>query len=62
MTTNRSTRRPCRNPWTNPDPQPGDFDADLDGIDPRYVEVLPGDPDAKVTIIAGIEDEDAEHT
>lgn len=49
-----------RDPWTDPDPQPGDFDADLAAIDPRDVEALPGNPDAKVTIVVGIEDEDAE--
>ena len=50
----------AKNPWTDPDPQPGDFDTDLAAIDPRYVEVLPGNPNAKVTIVVGIEDEDAE--
>lgn len=47
-------------PWTDPDPQPGDFDADLDAIDPRYVEAHVGNPDAKLTIVVGVEDEDAE--
>ena len=47
-------------PWTNPDPQPGDFDADLAEIDPRYVEAHQGNPEAKLTIVVGIEDEDAE--
>jgi hypothetical protein len=28
----------AHDPWTDPDPQPGDFDADLTAIDPRYVE------------------------
>jgi hypothetical protein len=60
MTAERDARRPCHDPWTDPDPQPGDFDADLDGIDPRYVEVLPGNPDTKVTIVAGIADADTE--
>ncbi len=46
--------------WTDPDPKPGDFDADLDAIDPRYVEAHPGNPDAKLTIVVGVEDEDAE--
>jgi hypothetical protein len=50
----------ANDPWTDPDPQPGDFDADLSAIDPRYVAVLPGNPDAKLTIVVGIEDEDAE--
>lgn len=43
---------PSRDPWTNPDPQPGDFDSDLANIDPRLVETHPGNPDAKVTLIA----------
>jgi hypothetical protein len=50
----------ARDPWTDPDPQPGDFDADLAAIDPRYIEAHPGNPDAKLTIVVGIEDEDAE--
>jgi hypothetical protein len=50
----------ARDPWTDPDPQPGDFDADLAAIDPRYIEAHVGNPDAKLTIIVGIEDEDAE--
>ncbi len=49
-----------KDPWTDADPQPGDFDADLTDIDPRYVEAHPGNPDAKLTIVVGIEDEDAE--
>lgn len=49
-----------KEPWTDPHPQPGDFDDDLTEIDPRYVEVHEGNPDAKLTIVIGIEDEDAE--
>lgn len=49
-----------KDPWTDPDPQPGDFDADLTDVDPRYVEAHQGNPEAKVTIVVGIEDEDAE--
>jgi hypothetical protein len=49
-----------KDPWTDADPQPGDFDADLAAIDPRYVEAVAGNPDAKLTIVVGIEDEDAE--
>ena len=48
-----------KDPWTDPDPQPGDFDDDLAAIDPRYVEVHEGNPDAKLTIVVGVEDEDA---
>lgn len=50
----------ARNPWTDPDPQPGDYDSDLEAIDPRYVEAHTGNPDAKLTIVVGVEDEDAE--
>jgi hypothetical protein len=49
----------AHDPWTNPDPRPGDFDADLTAVDPRYVEAHVGNPDAKLTIVVGVEDEDA---
>lgn len=47
-------------PWKDPEPQPGDFDADLMRIDPRYVEAHQENPNARLTIVVGIEDEDAE--
>lgn len=47
-------------PWTDPDPQLGDFDAGLAAIDKRYVDAHVGNPDARLTIVVGIEDEDAE--
>lgn len=47
-------------PWTDPDPQPGDFDADLGTLDPRFVEAHRGNPQAKVRIVISIEGEDAE--
>lgn len=47
-------------PWTDPDPKPGDFDPELEKLDPRYVERREGDPDAKLMILVGIEGEDAE--
>ncbi|HXN38953.1 MAG TPA: hypothetical protein VN892_13020 [Solirubrobacteraceae bacterium] len=47
-------------PWTDPDPQSGDFDADLTAVDPRYVDAHGGNPNAKLTIVVGVEDEDAE--
>lgn len=46
-------------PWTSPDPQPGDFDADLAKLDPRYVERHDGNPDARVIVLVGIAGEDA---
>lgn len=46
-------------PWTDPDPQPGDFDADLARLDPRYVEHREGDPGAKLMVLIGVEGEDA---
>jgi hypothetical protein len=50
----------AHDPWTDPDPQPGDFDADLTVVDPRYVEAHVGNPDARLTIVVGVENEDAE--
>lgn len=41
----------ARDPWTDPDPQPGDFDAELLALDPRYVELHRGNPSVKVTIV-----------
>ena len=52
----------ARDPWTDPDPQPGDFDDFLKSIDPRdprYVQVHEGNPDAKVTVLPGMDEEDA---
>lgn len=46
-------------PWTDPDPKPGDFDADLASLDPRYVEHHEGDPEAKLIVLVGVEGEDA---
>jgi hypothetical protein len=47
-------------PWTALDPEPGDFDADLATVDPRFVHAHAADPDAKVRIVLSIEGEDAE--
>lgn len=46
-------------PWTDPDPQPGDFDAELAELDPRYVERRDGDRDARVIVLVGVQGEDA---
>jgi hypothetical protein len=46
-------------PWTHPEPHPGDFDADLVTIDPRFIEAHHGNPNAKVRIVLSIEGEDA---
>jgi hypothetical protein len=46
-------------PWTDPDPQPGDFDADIEAINPRDIQIHEGDPDAKVTILPGMDEADA---
>jgi hypothetical protein len=47
-------------PWTDLEPQPGEFDADLATIGPRFLKVQPGRPDAKLRIVVSIEGEDAE--
>ena len=46
-------------PWTSDDPQPGDFDADLAAIDPRYLAIHDGGADAKLRVLVSIEGEDA---
>jgi hypothetical protein len=51
-----------KDPWTDPDPQPGDFDeflASIEPRDPRYVQVNPLSPDARVTVLpAGMDADD----
>jgi hypothetical protein len=49
-----------KDPWTDPDPQPGDLDAVLASIDPRYVESHPGDPGARLRVLICLEGEDVE--
>ncbi|MEA2396096.1 MAG: hypothetical protein QOJ82_3987 [Solirubrobacteraceae bacterium] len=46
-------------PWTADDPQPGDFDAVLATIDPKYVEDRDGDPRATLRILVSVEGDDA---
>ena len=48
-----------KDPWTDPDPQPGDFDAEIDAMGPDDVEVHEGNPDAKLTVLVGVNAEDA---
>ena len=47
-------------PWRTSEPQPGDFDADLATIDPRFVEVYDGDSEVTLRIVLSIEGADAE--
>jgi hypothetical protein len=46
-------------PWTADDPQPGDFDAVLATIDPKYIEQREGDPTATLRILVSVEGDDA---
>ena len=48
-----------KDPWTDPDPQPGDFDAEIDAMARDDVEVHEGNPDAKLTVLVGVNAEDA---
>jgi hypothetical protein len=48
-----------KDPWTDPDPQPGDFDDELDAIDPRDVQVVEAGSRGKVRIVVSVEGEDA---
>lgn len=47
-----------KDPWIDPNPQPGDFDADLATLDPRYVEQQEGNANAKLLITVSVEGED----
>ena len=50
----------AKDPWTDPDPQPGDFDAELEAMDPADIQHHPGNPDAKlIRLPAGMTDDDA---
>ncbi|HWW66904.1 MAG TPA: hypothetical protein VNY83_02880 [Solirubrobacterales bacterium] len=49
----------AKNPWTDPDPQPGDFDAEIDAMDPRDIQVNEGNPDAEVIVLPGMDADDA---
>jgi hypothetical protein len=49
----------AKDPWTDPDPQPGDFDGELDAIDPRDVQVVEAGSGGKVTILVSVGGEDA---
>jgi hypothetical protein len=48
-----------KDPWTDPDPQQGDFDDELDAIDPRDVQVVDAGSGGHVMIVVSVEGEDA---
>jgi hypothetical protein len=48
-----------KDPWTDPDPQPGDFDAEIDAMDPRDIQVVEAGNGAKVTVVVSVSGEDA---
>jgi len=45
-------------PWTDPDPQPGDFDAELDGVRSDQIEIHEGNPDTKLSVLVRIAGDD----
>jgi hypothetical protein len=49
----------AKDPWTDPDPQPGDFDADLEAMDPRDIQVVEAGSGAKVKFVVNVEGDDA---
>lgn len=49
----------AKNPWTDTDPQPGDFDAYLDTLNPEDVESHIGNPEAMLTVVVNLSGEDA---
>jgi hypothetical protein len=48
-------------PWNKPHPQPGDFDDELEAVDPRDVQVVEAGSGGKMTIVVSVEGEDAKH-
>ncbi len=48
-----------KSPWTSEDPQPGDFDSELEKLDPALVERLPPNPDVKVRVVVDLDGDDA---
>ena len=50
----------AKDPWRDPDPQPGDFDDELDAIDPRDLQLVEPGSGGKVTIVVSVEGEDAQ--
>ena len=48
-----------KDPWTDPDPQPGDFDAEIEAMDPRDIQVVEAGNGAKVTVVVSVSGEDA---
>jgi hypothetical protein len=48
----------AKDPWIDPDPQPGDFDAEVEAVDPRDIQVVDGGGSAKVTLVVSVEGED----
>jgi hypothetical protein len=48
-----------KDPWTDPDPQPGDFDAALERVQPDQIEIQEGSPNARLTILISVEGDDA---
>jgi hypothetical protein len=49
-----------KGPWTDPDPQPGDFDAEIEAMDPREIVFQEGNPDAEVIVLPGLGDEETQ--
>jgi hypothetical protein len=51
-----------REPLRDSDPQPGDFDAELDGAQPGWIEIHDGDPHANLTMISASGAEPADNS
>src|SRR4051795_3034181 len=49
-----------KDPCTDPDPQPGDFDAELEALDPNAtIDYHEGGPDATLRIVVSVAGENA---
>jgi hypothetical protein len=49
----------AKDPWTDPDPQPGDFDAEVEAMDPHDIQVVEAGNGANVTVVINVSGEDA---
>ncbi len=47
-----------KSPWTDPDPQPGDFDADIERMNPRDIRVV--EAGAEPMIVVRVENRDVD--
>lgn len=48
-----------KDPCTDPNPQPGDFDAEIEAMDPRDIQVVEAGSGAEVTVVVNVSGDEA---